>query len=141
MAQPLEAPHNGVRSAPTDPLLTAENSPAEAYYLAEMARIPTLSHERQIELAARVYAGRQAERRLANEAMNPGTRAELAAVVASAAEARTQLFEANLRLAVFIARQYRNRGLPLADLIQEANLGLLAAIDRFDHTKGFHFST
>src|SRR3954468_20053201 len=112
MAQSLEASPNGVRADSVDALLGAEHSPAEAYYLAEMARIPTLSHERQIELAAQVYAGRKAEKRLADEAMDPSTRAELTRVVAEAAEARTHLFEANLRLAVFIARQYRNRGLP-----------------------------
>jgi RNA polymerase primary sigma factor len=118
-----------------------EWSPAEAYYFAEMARIPRLAHEEQIELAKAVSEGHTAEQRFAEDDFTPEERLEIEETIQRGHEARQRLFESNLRLAVFVARQYRNRGLPLADLIQEANLGLLAAIDRFDYQMGNHFST
>jgi RNA polymerase primary sigma factor len=95
---------------------TRETSRANlATYFTEIARIPLLSREEELELARRVQAGDEA--------------------------AKTRLTEANLRLVVQIARRYLNRGLPLPDLIEEGNLGLLRAVEKFDPDRGTRFST
>src|SRR5215212_1328556 len=87
--------------------LRVEWSPAEAYYFAEMARIPRLAHEEQIELAKAVSEGHSAEQRLVEHDFKPDEREELEATVREGHQARQRLFEANLRLAVYVARQYR----------------------------------
>jgi len=113
---------------------------SESYYLAEISRFCTFSHEEQMELARSVVAGHEATARL-TESMSAEERSILEEAVNIAHEARERLFEGNLRLALSVARRYLNQGLPLADLIQEANIGLLAGIDHFDPSLGFHFST
>lgn len=114
---------------------------ADAYFMAEIARIPRLSHEEQIELARAVVAGRSATARLRESALSDEERRGVEETVERGKVARGRLFEGTLRLALFVARQYGNRGLPVADLAQEASLGILAAIDRFDPDRGVHFST
>src|SRR5690554_5489799 len=87
-------------------------------YLRSMGKIPLLSHQDEIEVARRIEDG--------------GADAELA---------KAALIQANLRLVVSIAKQYTYRGLPFPDLIQEGNLGLIKAVEKFDYTRGFKFST
>ena len=82
-----------------------------------------------------------AEDRLASEHLAPTLQAELATLAGDGHQARNDLLEANLRLVVSMARRYSGRGMALLDLIQEGNLGLIRAVDKFDYTRGFKFST
>ncbi|MDQ3463068.1 MAG: RNA polymerase sigma factor RpoD [Actinomycetota bacterium] len=114
-------------------------------YLREIGRVPLLRAEQEVALAKRIEAGVEAgERRRALDDTGEGDarlRASLVAVEADAYEARQALIQANLRLVVSIAKRYVGRGMLLLDLIQEGNLGVMRAVEKFDHTKGFKFST
>jgi RNA polymerase primary sigma factor len=108
-------------------------------YLDEIGAHPLLTAADEEQLGARLAAGRKAEHAL--ESCPPRERAALEAVVREATEARRRFIQCNLRLVVSVARRYESSGLSLLDLIQEGNLGLLRAVEKFDHTKGFKFST
>jgi RNA polymerase primary sigma factor len=114
-------------------------------YLKEIGKVKLLDAALEVELAERILAGTEAEVRLAqDEVLNTRSGAERRAdqrLVRQGHEAKEALIEANLRLVVSIAKRYRNRGLAFLDLIQEGNLGLMRAVEKFDHTKGFKFST
>jgi RNA polymerase primary sigma factor len=117
-------------------------------YLREIARVPLLDGPEEVELAMRMEAGSEAAGILLDareagtlDSMAADQRRHLAAVVRDGKEARAHLTQANLRLVVSIAKRYNNRGLQLLDLIQEGNLGLMRAVEKFDYTKGFKFST
>ena len=114
-------------------------------YLKEIGKVKLLDAALEVELAERILAGTEAAMRLAEDEITGTTsRAERRAdkiLVQRGHEAKDQLIEANLRLVVSIAKRYRNRGLAFLDLIQEGNLGLMRAVEKFDHTKGFKFST
>lgn len=108
-------------------------------YLREIGRVPLLSAEDEKRLARAIEDGRAAQATLAI----PGTvdDGSVAATVRAGRQARDQLTAANLRLVVSIARRYLNRGVPLSDLVQEGNLGLMHAVEKFDWRRGFKFST
>jgi RNA polymerase primary sigma factor len=108
-------------------------------YLAEIGRSPLLTAEGEAELGRAIEAGREAIGRLSNA--NARDRAALERAVERAREARRQLMESNLRLVVSIAKRYRGYGLSLEDLIQEGNIGLMRAVEKFDYRLGFRFST
>jgi RNA polymerase primary sigma factor len=115
-------------------------------YLKEIGRVPLLSGPEEVALAKRIEAGMAARERLEEIAGLDGDdlaaeRAHLDAVEADGAEAKRALIQANLRLVVSIAKRYVGRGMLFLDLIQEGNLGLMRAVEKFDHTKGFKFST
>ncbi len=115
-------------------------------YLKEIGKVKLLDASLEVELAERILAGNEAAARLAADDLAEGavTRTEQTAdrlVVRRGQQAKEALIEANLRLVVSIAKRYRNRGLAFLDLIQEGNLGLMRAVEKFDHTKGFKFST
>jgi RNA polymerase primary sigma factor len=126
-------------------------------YLKEIGKVPLLSSELEVEMARRIVEGNEAAARLAEHALaeaepKPRKRADNRLLttdqqfadrrlVRQGQLAKEALIEANLRLVVSIAKRYRNRGLAFLDLIQEGNLGLMRAVDKFDHTKGFKFST
>ncbi len=111
-------------------------------YLKEIGRVSLLTAEDERELAMRIEAGVQAEeRRGANGALAEIDRRILAGAVRDGDEARAELIQANLRLVVSIAKRYVGRGMLFLDLIQEGNLGLMRAVEKFDYTKGFKFST
>ncbi len=111
-------------------------------YLREIGRVPLLTAEEEVELAKRMEAGREARARLeAGEYADEEEKARLEALVEDGEEARRHLIEANLRLVVSIAKRYLGRGLSLLDLIQEGNVGLLKAVERFDYKRGYKFST
>jgi RNA polymerase primary sigma factor len=117
-------------------------------YLREIARVPLLDAAEEVALATRMEAGSEAAGILLDaredgtlDGMPADQRRHLAAVVRDGKEARAHLTQANLRLVVSIAKRYNNRGLQLLDLIQEGNLGLMRAVEKFDYTKGFKFST
>ena len=114
-------------------------------YLKEIGKVKLLDGALEVELAERILAGTAAAMRLQeDEITGTTTRSERRAdqrLVRVGHDAKDQLIEANLRLVVSIAKRYRNRGLAFLDLIQEGNLGLMRAVEKFDHTKGFKFST
>jgi RNA polymerase primary sigma factor len=112
-------------------------------YLREMSRVPLLDSREEIALAIRIENGKAAQIELSklNGNATPQQKQELEKVVDNGKEARAHLIKANTRLVVSIAKRYTNRGVPFLDLIQEGNLGLMKAVEKFDYTKGFRFST
>ncbi|GIH96323.1 sigma-70 family RNA polymerase sigma factor [Planobispora siamensis] len=111
-------------------------------YLRRIGRIPLLTAEEEVELSKRIEAGLYARHLLETDPeLSPQRRAELEAVAREASEARDHMIRANLRLVVSVARRYARQGLPLLDVIQEGNIGLIKAVDKFDYTRGFKFST
>jgi len=110
-------------------------------YLNGIGRTALLTAAQEVELAKRIEAGVFAQHMLENETFGTAKRAELEALVRDGHVAKNHLLEANLRLVVSLAKRYTGRGMPLLDLIQEGNLGLIRAVEKFDYTKGFKFST
>ncbi|MCU1458880.1 MAG: hrdB [Actinomycetia bacterium] len=111
-------------------------------YLKEIGKVPLLTGPQEVTLAKRIEAGLAALEQIElRPDLSEGERASLEAVGADGALAKKQLTEANLRLVVSIAKRYVGRGMALLDLIQEGNLGLIRAVEKFDYTKGFKFST
>jgi RNA polymerase primary sigma factor len=114
-------------------------------YLDRIGRVALLNAEAEVGLAKRIEAGLFAGQRLGEitTSTDDGSRLgqDLRWIARDGERAMNELVEANLRLVVSLARRYTGRGLPLLDLIQEGNLGLIRAVERFDYTKGFKFST
>jgi RNA polymerase primary sigma factor len=110
-------------------------------YLREIGRVPLLTAADEVRLAQAIERGREAVERLREGSLSDVEREELQDLVRQGSAARDALTDANLRLVVSVARRYSNRGLPLIDLIQEGNLGLLRAVEKFDWRRGFKFST
>jgi RNA polymerase primary sigma factor len=111
-------------------------------YLKDIGKVPLLTAPQEVNLARRIEAGVLAAERLEqNAAMSPEQGASELANVEDGELAKQQLTEANLRLVVSIAKRYVGRGMALLDLVQEGNLGLMRAVEKFDYTKGFKFST
>ncbi|WP_327046968.1 RNA polymerase sigma factor [Microbispora sp. NBC_01189] len=112
-------------------------------YLKQIGKVPLLNAEQEVELAKRIEAGLFAEEQLAQEADNlpVDVRAELEWIAEDGHRAKNHLLEANLRLVVSLAKRYTGRGMLFLDLIQEGNLGLIRAVEKFDYTKGYKFST
>jgi RNA polymerase primary sigma factor len=119
------------------------DGPGEALplYLQEIGRVPLLTATDEVRLSQAIERGRLAAERLAAEELSLVQHDELCAVARAGERAREELSAANLRLVVSVARRYSNRGVPLIDLIQEGNLGLLRAVEKFDWRRGFKFST
>ena len=144
---------NGKRATSSSESSGSAEDPVHTY-LKEIGRVPLLNAELEVEIAQAIEVGNEAAARLAaHELAEAGERAGLRPARRAATQTRNrrlvrkgqrakdELIEANLRLVVSIAKRYRNRGLAFLDLIQEGNLGLMRAVDKFDHTKGFKFST
>ncbi|TAK30003.1 MAG: sigma-70 family RNA polymerase sigma factor [Chloroflexota bacterium] len=112
-----------------------------AMYLREIDRGPLLTAEQEVALAKRIERERKAVEKLKGSAIDAVTRQRLESEVRDGRAAARALTEANLRLVVSIAKRYMGQGLPLLDLIQEGNLGLAHAVEKFDYRKGFRFST
>nr|WP_229401399.1 RNA polymerase sigma factor SigB [Micromonospora okii] len=111
-------------------------------YLNGIGRTKLLTAEQEVELSRRIEAGLFAEEKLATcTPVSAQLRADLQLIVAEGRTAKEHLLEANLRLVVSIAKRYTGRGMAFLDLIQEGNLGLIRAVEKFDYTKGFKFST
>ncbi|RMI39156.1 RNA polymerase sigma factor [Streptomyces triticirhizae] len=111
-------------------------------YLREIGRIPLLTAADEVELAKRVEAGLFAEERLSSGAeLDERLALDLDRLVVRGRMAKRRLIEANLRLVVSVAKRYVGRGLTMLDLVQEGNLGLIRAVEKFDYTRGFKFST
>ena len=110
-------------------------------YLKEIGKVPLLSASQEVELAKAVEAGLFAVERLADPGLSEALRRDLQAVAVAGVLAKRHLVEANLRLVVSIAKRYVGRGMLFLDLIQEGNLGLIRAVEKFDYKRGFKFST
>jgi RNA polymerase primary sigma factor len=111
-------------------------------YLKRIGKVPLLSAEQEVELAKRIEAGLFAEEKLAeSHRMNTDQRIDLEWIAEDGRRAKDHLLEANLRLVVSLAKRYTGRGMLFLDLIQEGNLGLIRAVEKFDYTKGYKFST
>jgi len=112
-------------------------------YLKQIGKVPLLNAEQEVELAKRIEAGLFAEEKLAQGTggMNPDQRRDMEWIAEDGRRAKNHLLEANLRLVVSLAKRYTGRGMLFLDLIQEGNLGLIRAVEKFDYTKGYKFST
>jgi len=111
-------------------------------YLKQIGKVALLNAEQEVELAKRIEAGLFAEEMLAEgPKMDKKTRLDLEWIATDGRRAKNHLLEANLRLVVSLAKRYTGRGMLFLDLIQEGNLGLIRAVEKFDYTKGYKFST
>ncbi len=112
-------------------------------YLKQIGKVPLLNAEQEVELAKRIEAGLFAEEKLAEGRLTLHTdaRIDLEWIAEDGTRAKNHLLEANLRLVVSLAKRYTGRGMLFLDLIQEGNLGLIRAVEKFDYTKGYKFST
>lgn len=116
------------------------DSPA-GIYLRDISRVPLLCAEQEVELAQTLERSDLAVSRLGDLTCAPDEQERCRAQVEAGSDARRRLTEANLRLVVSIARKYMGRGMPLLDMIQEGNMGLARAVEKYDYRKGFRFST
>jgi RNA polymerase primary sigma factor len=111
-------------------------------YLKSIGRTSLLTAEQEVDLAKRIEAGLFAEHKLDSDAeLSAEFRHELEMVAEDGRRAKAHMLEANLRLVVSVAKKYSDRGLSLLDVVQEGNLGLIRAVEKFDYTKGYKFST
>ena len=112
-------------------------------YLKEMSRVPLLNMDEELGIARRIETGRNSKLELdrSNGNTAPGHRIELEGEIEDGILAREHLIKANTRLVVSVAKRYIGRGVPFLDLIQEGNLGLMKAVEKFDYHRGFRFST
>ncbi|KOV67964.1 hypothetical protein ADK64_08350 [Streptomyces sp. MMG1121] len=153
-AEPVEPPAEALTDEPEEPdepagtpaAARAESSGPSAdlfrQYLREIGRIPLLTAAEEVELARRVEAGLFAEEKLLNTPDLEGRMAlDLDRLVVMGRMAKRRLIEANLRLVVSVAKRYVGRGLTMLDLVQEGNLGLIRAVEKFDYARGYKFST
>jgi RNA polymerase primary sigma factor len=134
--QPQEPSPNG-----QDGLVDSLVTDTTGLYFHEMGQIPLLTPDEEKELAQKWQAGRQAERRLKKGDRDKKQRARLRRHIQAGHAAREHFIMANTRLVVSIAKRYRGQGVPFQDLIQEGNMGLMKAVNRFDPDRGYKFST
>jgi RNA polymerase primary sigma factor len=134
-----------LKQARKDAEMTASADSVRAY-LKQIGKVPLLNAEQEVELAKRIEAGLYAAERLriaeeSAEQMQTPLRRDLEWIGRDGERAKNHLLEANLRLVVSLAKRYTGRGMAFLDLIQEGNLGLIRAVEKFDYTKGYKFST
>ena len=110
-------------------------------YLKQMGQVPLLSAAEEVELARQIEDGEAARCRLRRGFISREDRQRLADVIAAGEQARTKVVEANTRLVVSVAKKYMGQGVPFLDLIQEGNIGLMKAVQKFDYHRGYKFST
>ncbi len=141
-----EEESEALRQARKDAELTASADSVRAY-LKQIGKVALLNAEEEVELAKRIEAGLYAAERVrkaeeeSSEKLQPQMRRDLRWIVRDGERAKNHLLEANLRLVVSLAKRYTGRGMAFLDLIQEGNLGLIRAVEKFDYTKGYKFST
>ncbi len=130
---PLEKETLDLRGIPVDDTVSL--------YFREMARVPLLTPDEEVELAKRLERGREAQQCLARNGGDVIEKAQLWQQIEAGKEARDHLIRANTRLVISVAKKYVRQGIPFLDLIQEGNLGLMKAVDKFDYRRGYKFST
>jgi len=143
--------HRTQHSTPVNPDVEETTTDLEApavsadlvrVYLNEIGKVTLLTAEQEVDLSKRIEAGLYAAHLLDTEAnVSRERKRDLKTLVADGQRAKDHLLEANLRLVVSLAKRYTGHGMPFLDLIQEGNLGLIRAVEKFDYTKGFKFST
>ncbi|MFJ4363161.1 RNA polymerase sigma factor [Streptomyces chartreusis] len=136
-AEPVEAPLPARARADN----SGPSSDLFRQYLREIGRIPLLTAAEEVELARRVEAGLFAEEKLGTPGLDGRLALDLDRLVVMGRMAKRRLIEANLRLVVSVAKRYVGRGLTMLDLVQEGNLGLIRAVEKFDYARGYKFST
>jgi RNA polymerase primary sigma factor len=110
-------------------------------YMKQMGQVPLLTAAEEVMLARQIEEGEAAKRRLAHRELAPDRREALCETLQVAERARARLIEANTRLVVSVAKKYMSQGVPFLDLIQEGNIGLMKAVEKFDYHRGYKFST
>jgi RNA polymerase primary sigma factor len=140
-----EEESEALRQARKDAELTASADSVRAY-LKQIGKVALLNAEEEVDLAKRIEAGLYGSERLRqveeeNQKISPQMRRDLNWIVRDGERAKNHLLEANLRLVVSLAKRYTGRGMAFLDLIQEGNLGLIRAVEKFDYTQGYKFST
>ena len=140
-----EEESEALRQARKDAEMTASADSVRAY-LKQIGKVALLNAEEEVDLAKRIEAGLYGAERLrqseeTSEKMSTQMRRDLRWIVRDGERAKNHLLEANLRLVVSLAKRYTGRGMAFLDLIQEGNLGLIRAVEKFDYTKGYKFST
>lgn len=144
IARPSEARSTRTRPALTEQDLDAQSPSADLVrvYLNGIGRTALLNAEQEVDLSKAIEVGLYAKHLLATKKrLTPAKKRDYAILVREGEQARAHLLEANLRLVVSLAKRYTGRGMPLLDLIQEGNLGLIRAVEKFDYAKGYKFST
>ena len=132
----------GVRAPRRDPDTTGlVSTDLVRVYLNTIGKTALLTAEQEVELSKRIEAGLYAERLLAERQLTPALQRDYKALAIDGKAAKAHLLEANLRLVVSVAKRYTGHGMTFLDLIQEGNVGLIRAVEKFDYTKGFKFST
>ncbi|MFG2787414.1 sigma-70 family RNA polymerase sigma factor [Streptomyces sp. NPDC048419] len=151
--EPAEPPAGALETEATEPVeppvveraradTSGPSSDLFRQYLREIGRIPLLTAAEEVELARRVEAGLFAEEKLGNApSLDSQLALDLDRLVVMGRMAKRRLIEANLRLVVSVAKRYVGRGLTMLDLVQEGNLGLIRAVEKFDYARGYKFST
>lgn len=141
----LDEPLSEDEGVDSDELLLESDPDADdsiGLYLKEMGRVPLLTMEEEVALAQQMESGARAEKALAAGTLPSGASiADLQLIAADGINARDKLIRANTRLVVSVAKKYMGRGVPFLDLIQEGNLGLIKAVEKFDYRRGYRFST
>ncbi|MGH3341638.1 MAG: RNA polymerase sigma factor [Carbonactinosporaceae bacterium] len=146
-ADPVEAAEQALREREDEIDLdepAAEGADSVRAYLNEIGRTPLLTADEEVDLAKRIEAGLYAEdklRRAVRDRLTAARRRELEALADDGRRAKDHMLRANLRLVVSVAKKFGNRGAPFLDVVQEGNLGLIRAVEKFDYTKGYKFST
>src|SRR5919205_360607 len=136
----LEVRSRSARPAPDASALVSTD--LVRVYLNTIGKTALLTAEQEVELAKRIEAGLYAERLLAEkQGLSPARQRDYKALAIDGKAAKRHLLEANLRLVVSVAKRYTGHGMTFLDLIQEGNVGLIRAVEKFDYTKGFKFST
>ena len=146
LPKPVKATAKKKAKRRTDTSITTLTGDPVRMYLKEIGKVPLLTAAQEIDLAMKIEAGLEVVERLeladsGQITIDRAERRRLQRIEAVGVEAKQQLVEANLRLVVSIAKRYVGRGMLFLDLIQEGNLGLIRAVEKFDYTKGFKFST
>jgi RNA polymerase nonessential primary-like sigma factor len=144
----LDAEDNAQEKAQDKPTPTADLDEVAAsadlvrVYLNEIGKVALLTAADEVDLSKRIEAGLYAQHLVSsNNSFSPARRRDLRLLIADGERAKDHLLRANLRLVVSLAKRYTGHGMPFLDLIQEGNLGLIRAVEKFDYTKGFKFST
>jgi len=145
LAEVDEAALSAAAGADEEPDLDSEEPGVSAdpvrNYLNEIGRTPLLDAAQEVDLAKRIEAGLYAEQKLHESKLSPKLRRELELIRDDGRRAKAHMLEANLRLVVSVAKRYSNRGMSFLDVVQEGNLGLIRAVEKFDYMKGYKFST
>jgi RNA polymerase primary sigma factor len=126
---------------PEDYLANVETKDTVGLYLKEAGRVPLLTPEEEIQITKRMEIGLNAREKLTTEKVSHQEREELQRLIEDGWAAREHLIRANARLVISVAKKYMGRGVPFLDLIQEGNIGLMRAAKKFDHNRGYKFST